>query len=182
MQSHVDKLKDVMELYQFEQQIKEPTRVTENTSTLIDLAFTNKAEIIVRAQVHRVGISDHSLICITRKLSILRGEPKMINTRQYKGYNKNNFIADLSEIFHIDFDQESDDVNEIYMDWINRFLFVADMHAPPITRRVRSEYTPWLTKDIMKEIKTRDYLKKKAVKTGSVYMHQKIKNDNYFRN
>ena len=56
-----------MELYQFEQQIKEPTRVTENTSTLIDLAFTNKAEIIVRAQVHHVGISDHSLICITRK-------------------------------------------------------------------------------------------------------------------
>jgi hypothetical protein len=26
----------------------------------------------------------------------------MINTRQYKGYNKNNFTADLSEIFHID--------------------------------------------------------------------------------
>ena len=137
-----------MELYQFEQQIKEPTRVTENTSTLIDLAFTNKAEIMVRAQAHHVGISDHSLICITRKLSIPRGEPKMINTRQYKGYNKNNFIADLSEIFHIDFDQGSDDVNEIYMDWKNRFLFVADMHAPPITRGVRSEYTPWLTKGI----------------------------------
>ena len=78
-QSHVDNLKDVMELYQFEQQIKELTRATENTSTLIDLAFTNKAEIIVGVQVHHVGISDHSLICITRKLSIPRGEPKMIN-------------------------------------------------------------------------------------------------------
>ena len=98
-----------------------------------------------------------------------------MSQRQYKGYNKNNFFADLSEIFHIDFDQESDDVNEIYMDWKNRFLFVADMHAPPIARRVRSEHTTWLTKDIMKEIKTRDYLKKKAVKTGSVYMHQAYK-------
>ena len=47
-----------MELYQFEQQIKEPTRVTENTSTLIGLAFTNKAEIIVGVQVNHVGISD----------------------------------------------------------------------------------------------------------------------------
>ena len=100
-QSHVDKLKDVMELYQFEQQIKEPTRVTENTSTLIDLAFTNKAEIIVGVQVHHVGISDHSLICITRKLSIPRGEPKRVNTRQYKGYKKTML---LPEIFHIDFD------------------------------------------------------------------------------
>ncbi len=50
-QSHTDKLKDMMELYQFEQLIKEPTRVTENTSTLIDLAFTNKAELIVQSQV-----------------------------------------------------------------------------------------------------------------------------------
>ena len=56
-QSHVDKLKDVMELYQFEQQIKEPIRVTENTTTLIDLAFTNKAEIIVRAQVQHACIN-----------------------------------------------------------------------------------------------------------------------------
>ena len=43
---------------------------------------------------------------------------------KYKGYNKNNFTADLSQILRIDFDQESDDVNEIYMDWKNRFLFL----------------------------------------------------------
>ena len=161
----------MMELYQLEQQIKEPTRVSENTCTLIDLSLTNKAEIIVGVQVHHVGISDHSLICITRKLSILLSETKMINTRQYKGYKKSNFIADLSEIFHIDFDQESDDVNEIYMGWRYRFLFNANMHVLPITRRVRSEYIPWLTKGIMKKIGTRDCLKKKTVKTGS---HQYI--------
>ena len=57
----------------------------------------------------------------------------------------------------------------------NRFLFVANMHALLITRSVRSEYTPWLTKAIMKEIRTRDYLKKKAVNTGSVCMHQAYK-------
>ena len=61
------------------------------------------------------------------------------------------------------------------MNWKNRFVFVANMHAPPITRRVRSEYTPWLRKDIMKETRTRDYLKKKAVKTVSVYMQQAYK-------
>ena len=77
----------------------------------------------------------------------------MVNTRQYKGYNESNFTAYFSEIFLIDFDQESDDVNKIYMDWKNKFLFV--------TQIVRSEYTPWLTKDVMKETKTRDYLKKK---------------------
>ena len=53
-----------------------------------------------------------------------------------------------------DFDHQSDDINDIYMDWKNKFLFVADMHAPPITRRVRSEYTLWLTKDITKKLGT----------------------------
>ncbi len=40
---------------------------------------------------------------------------------------------------------------------------------------VRSEYTPWLTDDIIKKIRNRDYLKKRAVKTGSLYMHQAYK-------
>ncbi len=115
------------------------------------------------------------MICITRKFSIPRGEAKIINTRQYKGYIKDNFIIDLSEIFHTDFDHQSDDVNEMYTHWKNKFLFVADMHAPPITRRVHSEYTPWLTDDIIKKIRNRDYLKKRAVKTGSLCMHQAYK-------
>ena len=77
--------------------------------------------------------------------------------------------------YSTDFEQEFDDVNEIYMDWKNRFLFVADMHAPSITRRVRSEYTPWLTKDIMKDINTRDYLKKKQLRLDRYICTKHIK-------
>lgn len=49
------------------------------------------------------------------------------------------------------------------------------MHAPPATQGVQGEYTPWLTKDIMKQIRNRDYLKKKVVKTDSACMHQAFK-------
>ena len=52
-----------------------------------------------------------------------------------------------------------------------RFLTVADFHAPPITKRVRSQYAPWITNNIRQVMRQRDYLKKKAVKTGSKQFH-----------
>ncbi len=66
------KLKDLATRYQFEQLIKGHTRITDNTATLLDLAFTNKPENIVGAEIEHVGISDHSLIYIQRKISISR--------------------------------------------------------------------------------------------------------------
>ena len=52
---------------------------------------------------------------------------------------------------------------------------VADMHAPPVIRRVRSEHVPWLTSEIKTKIYNRDFLEKKAVKTGSTYFHNSYK-------
>ena len=50
------------------------------------------------------------------------------------------------------------------------------MHAPSITRRVRSEHVPWLTPNIKREMYYRDFLKKKAVKHGSIHFHIAYKN------
>ena len=58
------RLVDIANLFQLEQQINEPTRVTKTTSTLIDLAFSNRPELIVTSGVEHLGISDHSLIYI----------------------------------------------------------------------------------------------------------------------
>ena len=51
------------------------------------------------------------------------------------------------------------------------FLMVADRHAPPITRKVRSEYAPWITSENKNLMPCRDFLKRKAVKTGSKQFH-----------
>ena len=43
--------------------------------------------------------------------------------------------------------------------------------APQITRKVKSEYTPWMTNNIKNRfIIDRDFLKKKAIKTGTENM------------
>ena len=45
----------LINLLQFEQLIKEPMQVTENCKTLIDVAFTNKPEIIGNSGVVQIG-------------------------------------------------------------------------------------------------------------------------------
>ena len=57
-------------LYGLHQLKNEPTRVTDTTSTLIDLIYTNYPDKVVCSGVCHVRISDHSLIFAYRKLSI----------------------------------------------------------------------------------------------------------------
>ena len=39
----------------------------------------------------------------------------------------------------------------MWHDWKNRFLHVAEKHAPTRQRRVKSDYKPWLTEHIKKQ-------------------------------
>jgi hypothetical protein len=108
------------------------------------------------------------MIYIQRSISIPRGEPKIVKTRQFKHSNTNNFKADIfthlnDEIFL----NSTLDPKVMWEKWKTRFLTVADFHAPPITKRVRGQYAPWIPNNIRQVMRQRDYLKKKAVKTGS---------------
>ena len=58
--AQTNKLAEIAKTFQFEQLINEPTRITATTKTLIDLAFTNKPELINGSGVIHLGISEHS--------------------------------------------------------------------------------------------------------------------------
>jgi hypothetical protein len=105
---------------------------TSNTKSLIDLAFSNKSDLIIKSRVEHVGISDHGMVFVHRKISVLRKSPKMVNTRQYKYYNIPLFKSDWKDIFSTSvFNNENP--NDVWYDWKTKFLMVADSHAPPIT-------------------------------------------------
>ena len=108
-------------------------------------------------------MSDHSLAYVHRKISIPR-KPKIINTRQFKHYNVQAYKRDLAKVLQ---NQPQDcHPNTLWKEWKEKFLLVVDMHAPPVTRKVRSEHAPWLTSEIERKIYDRDFLKKKSVRTG----------------
>ncbi len=52
----------ITNLYQYEQLINEPTRVTKDNATLIDHFYTTKPDLIISSGVRIITISDHYLI------------------------------------------------------------------------------------------------------------------------
>ena len=49
------------------QLIKDFTRITETSKTIIDLAFVSKPDKIYSSGVHSLGLSDHNLIYLIRR-------------------------------------------------------------------------------------------------------------------
>ena len=62
--SYRDKLNEIFDIYSIHQLINEPTRITETSSSLIDLCLTNSASTVADSGVLHLSISDHSLIYI----------------------------------------------------------------------------------------------------------------------
>ena len=67
--SIVTSYKDSLEGFFFAQLVTEPTRITENSSTIIDHLWTNEEEIIINYAVE-TGLSDHKMIKATCDLKI----------------------------------------------------------------------------------------------------------------
>lgn len=136
--------------------------------TLIDLSFSTKPQLIIKAEVKHEGINDHSLIFIHRQTSLPSKKPKSINIREFKNYGISAFRNNLGRALQMQSNQN--DPNRIWNEWKMKFLLAADMHAPQIIRNVKNEYAPWITNTTKRRIYYRDYLKKKAVKPGSKHV------------
>ena len=93
------KLINICEIFGLSQLITEPTRVTAQSQSLIDLCITNTPDKIVRAGIMPLGISDHSLVYLIRKTHYtIPGCAKIISTRSFKNFKKEAFLADVELI------------------------------------------------------------------------------------
>lgn len=98
--THTKKLTDLLDINQLQQHIQIPTRTTLNTKTLIDLMITKVEDTkTIDSGVIDLGISDHNLVYICRKVSIPKQPPKIVETRQFKNFNTAAFQHDLQETF-----------------------------------------------------------------------------------
>ena len=90
-------LTSITDLYDLNQLINEPTRITESSSTLIDVILTNTPDKIVCSGVSHIGISDHSLVYVFRKLStgtFTKGHSS-VTYRKFKNFDSTRFRNDI---------------------------------------------------------------------------------------
>ena len=145
--------------------ITAPTRITDNTQTLIDVIITSNRNLISSSDVLLSSISDHSLPYAVLNLKSPRCKPTYVTVRSFKTYSKELFVNDLSLVpWHIV--DTFDDVND-KLDVFNKlFMDVLDVHAPVKRIKLKSRPNPFVTSEIRALMKTRDTWHRKAVRSN----------------
>ena len=156
------------ELFSLNQLIEEPTRVTLTSFSIIDHIATTSARNIIESGVHKVSMSDHYMVFCVRKFEgALKKDHKVVTTKSMKNFDKDAFLADVAGICWERGFSETDDVNVLVTQWSTLFSLIIDKHAPIKTLRVSEKYCPWVNVGLKQLIRSRDKLKKAAVKSKS---------------
>ena len=137
------KLIQVTNSHELDQLINKPTRITERSSTLIDLLFSNTMHRVTDHGVIHSSISDHSMIFCVVTPDVTKAPGKTIEYRSFKNYSKEDFVNDLKDV-----DWESvankEDVDSAVSTWNKLFTNIADRHAPMRKTRIRGVRCPWM--------------------------------------
>ena len=149
--------------YNLSQLITRPTRVTETTSSILDVILASDTKQVLNVMVLESSISDHDLVYITLKLKKERSKPVYITTRSYKHYKADAFYDDVSKAPWSIIDV-FDDVEDKLHVFNLLFSSILDQHAPIKTFKVRGKPNPCITDNIRALMKTRDNWRKEARK------------------
>ena len=148
-------------------------------SYLIDLILTTKDHLVRSTGVVPLGISDHCLVYTTLKLTSKRPPPKIIHVRNFKNFNKTDFMTDVERIpFHVL--EVFDDKDDALWGWEQLFKDVCNTHAPYKDVKARSMSHPWINTTIRLKMNRRFKLFKKAISTNNTEIwaeYKKIRNE-----
>lgn len=179
-------LKAMLLSFGLKQLIKDPTRVTQDSKTLLDVIYTNRPQNVYSVKTIPAGLSDHDMIGCVRKLHNHKFQPRTITCRNYANYDPISFCNDLrsnslTPVF------KSSCVNEAWSFLKAILKKCIDKHAPAIKKRIKGKLCPWLTQKVKQEMNTKDQLLRKARKTNreidwSSYKRQRNKVNGMVKN
>ena len=146
--------------------VNEPTRVTRESQTLIDIIYTSQPQNITSVKVVKSALSDHDMTSFVRKLNSLKFKPRTMKCKNYSKYCATRFIEDLSSVSWDNL-SECQDVDNAWLNFKTCFMHVADNHAPQIEKKVRGRNTSWLSNKIKKVMAEKDHFYRQARRTNT---------------
>ena len=157
-----------------------PTRLSNNSGTIIDNIFTNDLKNDRICGNLTISISDHfPSILILPKFKAKDSLKKERYVRDKKNFNKEKFLQDFS---HVDWDSllelHKNDANISLGNLLNKTTQLIDLSLPwrKVTQK-ESKFMekPWITTEIVKKIKLKNKLHKKYVKTKASDLKERVK-------
>jgi hypothetical protein len=139
------KVRSLYELYQLSQLIDEATRITMTAVSLIDHIVTNTSENISDSGVIHTGISDHSLVFVIRKISVVKKQENTVEIRNMKNFDEDKFVTELLKQHWEYVYFFAEDPNSMWEIWKKIFLEVLNKHAPLQHKKIRSKKVIYFT-------------------------------------
>ncbi|XP_051950049.1 uncharacterized protein LOC127620831 [Xyrauchen texanus] len=153
-----ESLSTICKVSGLQQLITEPTRVSVNSQTLLDLILVSERENISQSGVLDIALSDHNVTFCTRKISksqLKTGNHSSIRYRCTKHYTTEDFKERLSRRDWSDV-LGSNDVDGAWSLFKQHFLAALDNVAPMKETRIKQRSAIWMTSDILDLIRQRD--------------------------
>lgn len=162
---NVQSLYAVLDEFGLKQIVDSPTRITNITSTLLDLIMVLNEDTVLEKGVVDYDLSDHQLVYCVIEMCGRNTEPRMVTYRDYKNFNYTSFEEDLYAIpFYNIFDINNVDDKVSFL--VDNLISLFDRHAPSVTKRFTKPPAPWLTDIIRTMINIRDRALVKYRKTN----------------
>ena len=155
--TNTSELLNIFTTYNLIQLITEPTRVMNNSQTLIDLCVTNTPDKVRASGVLSIGISDHSLVYLVQKSTCSKPVVNAVKKRCFKNFNETAYLYDLSNLnWNVVYTLH--DPNSMWNKWLNSLTSVIDKHAPIKKKRLGRRKSPWITAELIHKMWLRDNL------------------------
>ena len=175
-----DKLDHIACIFDLEQIVKEPTHVHHNHSlSIIEIIFlTNPHLVNLCSIVPPLSNSDHNGILIQMwwRQSGSSSCPNNSKGRKIWLYNHADWDRAIELLDSCDWDVLlGQDANESWTNWCEKFLSIMEECIPRRTLPQRRNL-PWLSKTIVQSMRKRNYLYRKAKKSGNFCKYKKARN------
>ena len=151
--------------FSLKQLISSPTHITCSSSTIIDHILTNTTNIISQSGVIDLGISDHNIIFLTRKMKKIKlNHHTYIKYRSFKNYSVSEYEERLKLVNFPNY-LKFDNIDSAYSNFLKTLMTVIDSLAPSMEKRIKGRTQELFDGEISELIAIRNQQYKKFKKT-----------------
>ena len=158
--------------------ITHPTRISNNSATVIDNIFTNSTNSKIISGNILTHISEHFPQFLILENTNISQKKQDILKRDYSSFNENSFLNDFTKL-DLNYLHNDNDISHIYNKFLEGIANLVDKHVPLIkctNKELKLKTKPWINHRTQKMMKVRDRLLRKMKKIEMKLMTDFTKN------
>lgn len=162
--SKTQRLLNLISSMNLTQIIKQPTRITTSSATLLDLIIVNEDYPPPVSNVFKVSYSDHYGVCSELNFKSNKNMRRSFQARNFTHFNYEEFVSDLYKVpWFLIYDLPNVDLKLAFLN--SNILRTLEKHAPIKQYVFTRPPAPWITYNVKLMMKARDVAHRRYHKT-----------------